>query len=85
MKISNSIKIELVPANDFFLNKKVFNWSLKQYEEYGISFSFDFHHAGHINFGGLDTIKIQFFNAEKFLMPQSEELRPIPDGYTIVI
>lgn len=38
LKLSEMVKIELVPANELYLDKKAFTWSLQLFEESKIEF-----------------------------------------------
>ena len=69
MKISESIKAELVPANDIYLDKKGFTWELSSFDEGGLSFSFNFDHPKYISVGGTDTMKMTFNNSNAFMSP----------------
>ena len=62
MKISGSIKAELVPANDLYLDKKGFSWKLDHYSTWSLSFHFEFEHPKFISVGGIDTMRITFSN-----------------------
>ena len=82
LKLSKSITAELVPANDYYLDKKSFTWTLFIYDEtkFGIKFDFDF--PEFISAGGqLDTMKITFFNTKTWFSPIEENKLSIPDGY----
>ena len=58
LKISSSIKVELIPANDMFLDKKGFKWAIKRYDEDGMAFMVTFDHPYYISVGGTDTLKM---------------------------
>ena len=84
LKLTQSIRMELVPGSDLYLDKKGFSWELTGQNEYGFSFSVRFENPKYISVGSFDSIKIQFFNTEEYLQPQSGDLLPLPSGYTIV-
>ena len=83
--MTNSIKMDLVPANDMHLSEKTFTWRLLRYDEDEIGIKVDFDYPIYISVGGIDTLKIQFYNNEKYLNPQNEELQPLPEGYTVIV
>ena len=85
LKLLGSVKFEFVPANDWYLDKKGFKWEVGRYNEDGLGFKVTFEHPKFISVGGTDTMKVQFFNSEKYLMPTSDGMNSIPDGYTMVI
>ena len=58
IKLTSSIKVTLVPANDMNLDKKEFTWSLKNYDEEGFKLQVDFENPKYISFGGTDTLKM---------------------------
>ena len=68
-----------------YLDKKGFKWSIMRYDEDGITFQFTFEFPTHISVGEIDTMKIQFFNTDRYLKPQNGDKSSIPDGYTVVI
>ena len=68
-----------------YLDKKGFKWSIMRYDEYGMAFQVTFDFPRHISVGGIDTLKIQFFNTNKYLKPQNGDKSSIPDGYTVVL
>ena len=69
LKLNESIKFELVPATDYYLEKKAFEWSLARIDENGLDFKVKFDHPEYISFGGIDTLKVMINNAEEFLQP----------------
>ena len=85
LKLSNSVKFEFVPANDWYQDKKGFKWEVGSYNEAGVGFSIKFDHPKYISVGGTDTMKISFFNTAKYLSPSEEGMMPIPDGFTMTI
>ena len=58
LKISSSIKVELIPANDLYLDKKAFKWSIKRYDEDGMALMVTFDHPHYISVGGTDILKM---------------------------
>ena len=73
----------IVPANDNDLDKKAFEWTLTKMDDNGFDFSLKFKYPKFISWGGVDTLKIIFFNADQYLKPLNKELGNLPDGYTI--
>ena len=67
--MTNSVKIDLVPANDMHVEKKTFTWKLLSYDENGIGLKVNFDNPIYLSVGGIDTLKIQFFNTDKYLKP----------------
>ena len=67
--MTNSVKIDLVPANDMHVEKKTFTWKLLRYDENGIGLKVNFDNPIYLSVGGIDTLKIQFFNTDKYLKP----------------
>lgn len=74
-----------MPANDLYPDKKGFRWEVGKYDENGINFIITFDNPMYISVDGIDTMKISFFNTEKYLQPSKEGMYSIPDGYTMVI
>ena len=85
LKLAESIKFELVPGNDMYLDKKTFTWQLKKYTENGMDFKIHFAHPSHISVGDPDTMKITFHNCATYMTPQDERLATIPEGFEIAI
>ena len=69
LKLSESIKVVLVPANDLYHDKKGFIWSLKSYDDTHMSLKVDFKHPNYISVGGSDTLKITYSNTDKYFKP----------------
>ena len=67
LKMTESIKVELIPANDYYPDNKSYEWHLEQYTEDELRLTFDFEHPEYISSGNIDTAKITINNAEKFL------------------
>ena len=67
LKISSSVKFEFVPANDWYPDKKGFRWEVGKYDESGLGFIITFDDPMYISVGGIDTMKISFYNTEKYL------------------
>ena len=72
--MTESIKFELVPGNDVYLDKKQFKWKLLHFNEGYIFFDVKFKYPKYISVNGLDTLKISFQNAESFMSPQEDRL-----------
>ena len=80
LKLTESIKFELVPGNDSYLDKKQFEWKLIIYDDQKIGFDIKFKYPKYISVNGLDTLKISFQNAESFMSPQENGLQSMSDG-----
>lgn len=83
--MSQSVKMTLIPANDLYLDKKDFTWSLKNFDENGIAFDVDFVYPRYISYGGIDTLKIELYKTQYYQEPLSAELQSIPDGFTMIM
>ena len=51
------------------VEKKTFTWKLLRYDENGIGLKVNFDNPIYLSVGGIDTLKIQFFNTDKYLKP----------------
>ena len=71
LKLSDAVNMELIPADDNYLDKKEFTWSLSAYDNAGLGFRLKFKHPKYISINGADTLKIYVKNAVQFLNPQS--------------
>lgn len=67
------------------LEMKSFTWELLSYDENGFNLQINFEYPEYISFGGMDTLKITFYNTYLYLAPKDETLGSIPDQYEIVI
>ena len=85
LKLSESVKFELIPGDDLYIDKKNFTWVLSLLNENEIGFNLRFENPMYISSNALDTLKISLKNTENFLAPLDEEKSSIPDGFTIVI
>ena len=69
LQLTKSIKVELVPGNELYLDKKGFTWRLVKYSESNMGIQIYFENPEYISFGKVDTLKITFSNSAKFLRP----------------
>ena len=84
--MTSSIKMELIPGMDTYLDKKSFRWDLIDFgtEELAIGITFD--HPEFISCDKIDSMKIIFSNNDLYIVPtDSSGAEPLPDGYEIVI
>lgn len=63
---------------------KTFDWSLKELTDREFSLTLQCNHIMSISSGSVDTLYIEFHNADTFLIPQND-LEPVPDGYQVVV
>ena len=72
LKLSESIKAELVPGIDNYLDKKGFSWEVVSYNDIKIGLKFTYDHPEYISVGKPDTMKISFYNTEAWVVPLNE-------------
>ena len=83
-KISDSIRIELIPGSALNLDMKSFNWTVEYFDENQMKIKFNFDHPMFISQGDLyDIIKVSFWNTNLFMFPKDTKKAPIPDGYSV--
>ena len=83
-KISDSIRIELIPGSALHLDMKSFNWTVEYFDENQMKLKFNFDHPMFISQGDLyDIIKVSFWNTNLFMFPKDTKKAPIPDGYSV--
>jgi len=85
LKLSGSVKILLIPANELHLEKKHFDWRVTQYDEASITLQFDFENPEYVSVNEIDSLKISFFNTHISLAPLNAGLSNIGEGYTVVV
>jgi len=85
LKISESLKCTLVPANDNYLDKKGFTWELYVYEGSKLGLKYTFEYPEYISVGELDTMKVEFNNTAAFVPTDTENFLTMPSGYTITM
>ena len=85
LRLTNSLKVELIPYDNNHLEKKSYNWTISAINESKIKFNFKFDHPEYISVNGVDIIFIIFENADFFLQPQSKDVEPLPNGWRVKI
>ena len=68
-----------------YLDKKDFQWQLKEYNQKSLSLKFKFDHPKYISVFGIDVMKVVFMNTEELFAPLDETNQSIPDGFTQTI
>ena len=68
-----------------YLDKKGFQWQLKEYNQESLSLKFKFDHPKYISVFGIDVMKVVFKNTEELFAPLDGTSSSIPDGFTQTI
>ena len=74
LKLTDSLKLQLIPGNDMYTDKKGFKWQLKSYSEKSMDYKVTFEHPNYISVGDPDTLKVVFNNTSSYLAPQAIDL-----------
>ena len=69
LKLTDSLKLQLIPGNDIYPDKKGFEWQLKSYSEKSMEYKVTFEHPNYISVGDPDTLKVVFNNTSTYLAP----------------
>ena len=87
LKYTKSIMTEIIPGNDYseYIEKKTYSWQLQELDSDSLSIKFSFDYPEFISFGEADTMKIQLFNTDSWLIPTDESKQSLPDGYEIML
>ncbi len=83
--MTESIKVSLVPADEFKVDKKSFTWQLSKFEGSEITLALNFTNPEFISAQGIDTLKIEFSNTETYLEPEDPNFEPVTPGFEQVI
>lgn len=62
LRLSGSIKTELIPSSENYLDKKTYSWEIVAFKETSIEMKFTYDHPEYISFGSPDTMKITYSN-----------------------
>ena len=81
LKVTESIKAELVPGTENNLDKKEFTWKLVKYSKSEVQLQFNFKFPEFISVDKVDTMKITFNNADNWVSPTDETKTSIPNGF----
>ena len=85
MKLSGSIKVQLIPHTDVDVDKKGFSWKLAKYDEGQIGIAVKWQNPAYVSVGGIDKLKITFNNTKTFIKPKSDDFDVLPDGYNVML
>ena len=77
--------MELVPADDNYIDKKEFTWDVISYDTDGFIFKLTFKDSKYISTSAPDTLKITFKNASDFMNPENKGLESVPDEFTLTV
>lgn len=83
-KLSGTITVTLLPANELYSDKKGFTWELLEFGETKFQVNVVFDHPKYISVGGSDKIKIVVKRGKISMVPQDQNKNPVPDGFTLI-
>ena len=84
MKLSGSIKIELIPGSENYIEKKQFSWEIIKHGENQIEIQFKYENPVFISAGVIDSMKITYENTGAWVIPEQSTMRSTPEGFTQV-
>mgnify|MGYP000344822846 FL=1 len=78
LKLSGSIKTQLIPGTDNYLDKKTYQWSVESFggSKFQLKFKYDF--PEYISVGQPDTMKITFNHSDTWIVPQDSNKASTP-------
>ena len=84
LKLSGSIKAEIVPGSPDNFEKKAYDWQVGSFNEKGIEIKFNFENPEYISFGEADTMRLTYNNMDQLMAPKDTDKQNIPNGYVDV-
>ena len=85
IKLSKSIIVMLIPADDSYSEKKGFSWDIEIYDDSNLGIKLKFEHPKYISSTGIDTLMVTFYNSKAFMAPVDQSKNSLPDGFTRII
>ena len=69
IRLTQSVIVELIPADDSYLEKKGFSWHIDAYSGNSIGIKLKFDHPKYISSTGIDILKVTYFKTGTFMTP----------------
>ena len=87
LKITESIKISLVPGTNRKAESKNFTWEITEFSSEEMTLQFVFNSPDSVSQDSErpDNIIMGFTNTESYLVPKDESLSPVKSGFKVVI
>ena len=84
IKLTDSVKVELIPWKTTYLPEKTYSWECNEMDSETLSFNFFFDKPPFISTDERpDTLMFTFTNTHLYMVPNDDSKEPIPDGWKV--